>query len=540
MRRRYRTVALVIFTAGLSTCGGSGGSGSGMGLPSGSGATFGVEGSIPAAGASDVSLGTQIQVRFEFPVNPSTVTSQSFSVSAGQIVSGALQVAGDTVLFTPSEALVPVAQHTIRLAATIGSMAGETLGTEQLILFQTRDGAWGGTQILPTEATVAGLATTRTGQRVALRLDRSSPFSDLAVTRAESGSSEWTSGVQLFNDGSIAFADLALDEDGWGIAAVNRNLGGNTFAIWASVRSPMGVWAMPEEAAPVDSGFTEPQIEIVAPGDALLAYRRNAGGEVWARAFDVAEGWAAAVRLSTEGAVADAPYIASDGDGAAVVVWREDSQRVLAARYSAALGWITPPGTGEVVQDAFACCISEPRAAAAPGVAPAVILHSGGFVSVSRFQPETGLWSLAQPINGPGCSGTLGDLSLALDPAGRAFASWTCSGVLWATSMDMDAPWLEPFALDDSGSASDSLLVVDANGNATLLWTRAPGQTRELIARRKPLLADWGPEVPLSMGPVCAGAPQLARTPSALHAAWTITIACDFNQGTGARAATFD
>jgi hypothetical protein len=95
---------------------------------------------IPANGATGVSLNTSIEVAFSERVDPSTITSASFQVSDG--VTGNIAFSGDTVLFVPSGPLLPMHSYTVTISTNIADYSGNhfqnayTFGftTERLVI----------------------------------------------------------------------------------------------------------------------------------------------------------------------------------------------------------------------------------------------------------------------------------------------------------------------------------------------------------------------------------------------------------------------
>ena len=84
-------------------------------------------GSVPASAASGVNPTTQVTVMFNRLIDPSTVTSVTFSVWTTTALAGHIQVAGDSVVFTPDNPLDLFATHSVRLTEAIRSTAGDRL-----------------------------------------------------------------------------------------------------------------------------------------------------------------------------------------------------------------------------------------------------------------------------------------------------------------------------------------------------------------------------------------------------------------------------
>jgi len=529
--------------AGLAACGviaacdGSGGMG-GQGSP-GSGSTdLRVLDSIPASAASGVDPMTQISVRFDRLLDSATVTPAAFSVWTTTALAGNTQVSGDSIVFTPDEALDLFATVSVRMTEAIRSTAGDRLPAAETIQFLTRSGNWAAPETLPTNATITGLAGASTGEAVALRFRSASPWSDLLVSHKLPGST-WEAEATLFGDGSVAFARIALDETGWGVAVAKRSAGGNSFATWTRERSPAGLWASAIEAAPLDSGFGEPQLGIVEPGRAVLSWRRNSSSEICVSVLAAGGTWSAPLRVSADGVDADSPALATDGRGSALVVWREDSQRIHAARYTVAGGW----SASQLVHTEFVCCVSGPAVSLAAGERSLVAFERGGSVFAASYQTAASIWGAAATVSGVGCAGAFSRISVASNDEGRALVTWHCDQDLWSATADPGAAWGAPFMLGDTGPTADSVSSLDRNGNATVLWSREPsaGAPRNIVFRQRAPSQPWGPMEVISSPTRCAVAPRLVTLLNGrLRAVWTYTINCDFNQGRGSEGALFD
>ncbi|MFT5048798.1 MAG: hypothetical protein ACI8QZ_000185 [Chlamydiales bacterium] len=542
MREWFGGSGLVWWIAGLavvggtSACGGSGGSGMGS-TPAGS-TDLRVVGSTPASAASDVDPAIQVSVQFDRLIDASTVTSTTFSVWTTVALAGGLQVAGDSVLFTPDNPLDLFATHSVRLTEGIRSTAGDRLPAASKILFRTRDGNWAAPVSLPTNATMTGLASAADGSTVALRFRSATPWSDLIVTHISPGAT-WAPEATLFGDGSAAFARIALDPTGWGVAVARRSAGGNSFATSTRERSSDGQWSAAIDAAPLDSGFGEPQLAILENGRAVLAWRRNASSEVCVTVLAAGGIWAPVLRLSGDGVDADSPVLATDGLGSALVVWREDAQRLHAARYSVASGW----SVAQLVHTEFVCCVSAPGATLVSGGRGLVAFEASGTVFAASYQPTTGVWGAAETVSGIGCAGTLARIGVESNEQGRSVVTWHCDRTVWAATAEPGAAWSAPLMLGETGATADSVTSIDRNGNATVMWSHepTPGAPRHIVYRRRTPNQAWGPQILISSPTRCAVAPRIAPLPSGgMRAVWTYTINCDFNQGRGSEGALFE
>ena len=90
---------------------------------------------IPLNGAVAVPVNTMVQVQFNKPINPLTVTSSSFTVSSpsGTAIAGTILVSpqGTSATFMPSSALLPGTIYTVRANSGIVDLVGQGLSSFQ-------------------------------------------------------------------------------------------------------------------------------------------------------------------------------------------------------------------------------------------------------------------------------------------------------------------------------------------------------------------------------------------------------------------------
>lgn len=91
----------------------------------------------PAADAAKVFLDAEITARFDEPIDPATVTPDTFVVTnfRGR-VAGSLRYEGETILFTPSALLVYNSDHTVTVAG-VTDVSGNALAKPYQWRFRT-------------------------------------------------------------------------------------------------------------------------------------------------------------------------------------------------------------------------------------------------------------------------------------------------------------------------------------------------------------------------------------------------------------------
>ncbi len=97
-----------------------------------------VSSTTPAAGATDVSVGTRISAQFTEPMDPTTITNDSFIVNGGA-VTGSVSYDTDsrTATFTPSANLDQSTLYSATLTNTIADLAGNSLTADEVWSFTT-------------------------------------------------------------------------------------------------------------------------------------------------------------------------------------------------------------------------------------------------------------------------------------------------------------------------------------------------------------------------------------------------------------------
>lgn len=92
----------------------------------------------PADLATDVPVNQIVSASFSEPMDTTTITSLSFTLSQGAVaVSGVVTASGTTATFTPTNDLVSTTTYTAKIAATVTDLAGNALASEAEWTFTT-------------------------------------------------------------------------------------------------------------------------------------------------------------------------------------------------------------------------------------------------------------------------------------------------------------------------------------------------------------------------------------------------------------------
>lgn len=175
-------------------------------------------------------------------------------------------------------------------------------------------------------------------------------------------------------------------------------------------------------------------------------------------------------------------------DGQAFAVWREQQtqgrDRIWAARYTPDGGWSTPESieAGPMLAGDIA---TNPTVAVDPNGNAVAIWYqtdvaAGGFsVWSNRYRADSGAWGAAEniePNNAPAFR--LPSIAVGMDAEGNATAIWTRGGLdqeeVWANHFDVGEGWnmAERIEANETGDASSLAIAVATNGDAHALWSQ--------------------------------------------------------------------
>jgi hypothetical protein len=99
----------------------------------------------PTSGATNISTTSTVSAVFTKNIDPSTVTSSTFTVKAsGASVQGTISTLGNSVSFVPTTALQAGVLYSVTLGGTIKDLAGNAMGTDYTWSFTTASSGGGG------------------------------------------------------------------------------------------------------------------------------------------------------------------------------------------------------------------------------------------------------------------------------------------------------------------------------------------------------------------------------------------------------------
>lgn len=258
-------------------------------------------------------------------------------------------------------------------------------------------------------------------------------------------------------------ADIAVDDHGNTVA-----VGISGGAVQATVRPFGGAWEPPTTLALAgDAAPTQPKVTVDAEGNAVAVWSAsNAGDRVLRVASRPAGGgWSAPGLLTDETNWGTDYALATNGQGVTSVVWADFTGG--------------PAGVYELRG------VSRPAGGSWASAASAAFDVPGS--------PEG---SATHPAIGAGDDGTLTIAWIAPIPGEEV------GNLVWATRRDPLGNWSGVNGISDGGIPSDPQVVVDRDGDSTVIWDRAGGPEPTVRGATRPAGpgSTWALTGPLGTG----------------------------------------
>jgi hypothetical protein len=490
----------------------------------------------PADGAVEVPANTSLRVFFTTPIDPATLTAESFTLvdDRGTAVTGTIAAWAGAAVLTPSAPLEIDRTYTATITTAVLGVDGQALEAETSWSFSTRRREWG--------------AATLVGRREenALRVEMDAIGNTIAVWRA-------------FDDGSLTpacmYASRFTPESGWSLPdRIESECGADGYYLDLAV-SPSGhaaaVWAVPDstgrnricasrytaggywsEATIINPGSVADsfgaEVAIDSVGNVFVAWAES-DGVIWATQFRIGFvappnpsfplEWRSPTQVSAEGIAGD-PHLGVDRRGRAVLVWRTyDSSTDVGELWASSFDGTTWEASRRMEGDS-----PQPRypvdvAVDASGAAVTVWARDDG-VWVNRFVPAMG-WEAASRIGTSSPTSDLGGTA-SVDPVvvaasanGDSIAAWRLTPSptdvtdshhheIWASRYTATGGWQEALLIDaDSlsripgGGTPDvdgqvlDVAMSDA-GDAVVAWPHRGLDVSRVIAAEFHVPTGWG------------------------------------------------
>jgi hypothetical protein len=311
--------------------------------------------------------------------------------------------------------------------------------------------------------------------------------------------------IETDNAGYAKFPQVAVDDSGNAIAVWSQFDGTRLNILANRYYAATGLWGTAELIETDEGPAGKPWVAVDGSGNAIAVWRQSDGTlyNVWANRYDAATGlWGTAELIETDDA-GDAGYeprVAVDDSGNAIAVWSQadgGTYNIWANCYNAATGlW----GEAELIEDG-----AGPTSEARVGIddsGNAIAVWSqadGGTYNIwaNRYDAATGLWGEAELIE---TGDAAGSPEVAVDGNGNAIAVWGQSdGIasynVWAKRYDAATGlWgeVELIETDGAGHAPYPQVAVDGGGNAIAVWQQFDGARDNIWANRYDAASGWG------------------------------------------------
>lgn len=303
----------------------------------------------PDDAATDVGTAINITVEFSEPIDPATLSTNSFKVTQGaSVVEGTYAASGNTAVFQSSTRLAPNASYNVALSTDIADHAGNKLSAGSTWTFSTRSGGWQAPVVLKTDpnAETDDLITNfdDAGHGAAVwamhpcsgsTCDTGSATIWASVYKAGA----WSTPASLSTSPYVVLPNITVDALG------------NATAIWFEFSSTSdtsaslmashysnGSWSSPVAAGQDLGGnpIFRPSLDADAMGNVIAVWQqRLATPDLWWAKMSGNGTWAAAARLENAPEAAYSPVVGVAPDGTAVTAYEQPQGAVRTARYSA-------------------------------------------------------------------------------------------------------------------------------------------------------------------------------------------------------------
>jgi hypothetical protein len=309
--------------------------------------------------------------------------------------------------------------------------------------------------------------------------------------------------------------DISLPSENISDLAIAVDSGGNTTAVWSrfngsnlivqsSTKPYGGVWqAEPDDLSQSGRNASAPQIAVHSNGDATVVWRwvNETASTIQASTRLYGDAWQAIPdTLSQPGNDVWGPQIAIDVNGSATVVWNQFNGIIQSSSKSYRDTWqAVPNNLFQSDQQAY-----DPRIAFDPsGDATVVwrwidgdnqIIQAIAGLSGSTLQTVSNNSSQENLDGFPGNNNDVWDPQVIVDADGNATVVWNQSdGIIRSSTKSYGGTWqATPDGLSQSGyRAYDPHIAVDVSGNITVVWSLFNEGSSVIQASTKPYGGTW-------------------------------------------------
>jgi PKD repeat protein len=275
--------------------------------------------------------------------------------------------------------------------------------------------------------------------------------------------------------------------------------------------------AQPDLTASGDNASV-PDVAMNAGGDAVVAWQRSSGTDLFAQASlrDAGTNFSSPVPLGPAGLSAlGTPQAAIDGAGNAIVVWQQPDGFTLNTIVQAA---VRPAGGsfGAPVTLSATGSVSVHPQIAMNAAGDAIVawehLANQEVVIQAAVRPAGGSFAAPVDVSAAGPQGE--PPGVALDSAGTATVVWTQTSAAGATAQSATRPaggaFAAPVDLSATGQVSSPQVATNGAGETVAVWERVDTNTRFVQAAIRPAGGAFSAPADLSIFGGDAIAPQVA------------------------------
>lgn len=213
------------------------------------------------------------------------------------------------------------------------------------------------------------------------------------------------------------------------------------------------------------------------------------------------------------------PQVVFDTNGNGMAIWIQSDGtylRVQSSRYTPNSGWgpILSVGTGGA-QSALEPTIAVDGSGNVRAVWLQQVTVSTRSIWTNLYSPASG-WGTATVLEASVSSVGGNSPEIAMDPAGNATVVWAeFDGNwtnLWARRYTAGGVWAPATLIeyDNNGGVGDQGVVMEANGNAMVVWSQFDGQRTNVLANRYIVGSGWGTPTPIETSDLNSGVSDIA------------------------------
>ncbi|WP_196812960.1 Ig-like domain-containing protein [Cupriavidus sp. WS] len=459
-------------------------------------------------GATEMSRAVAPSLTFSEGLDVATATASNVSLNhANGSAATSQAVAGTQLSVTPARALLPLTRYTLNIGTGLSSASGRQLAAPITLSFTTADGSWKSSQLIETnnagDAVAPQIAKDGNGNALAVWYQFDGVRTNIWSNRYTAGAGWGTAQlVETDNAGDAGYPQVVMDAAGNALT-VWYQYDGFRYNIWSNRYTAGAGWGTAQLIETDNAGSAAyPQIAMDTNGNALAVWQQSDGlhTNVVANRYTVGAGWGTPQLIETDNTGnAGYPQIAIDANGNALAAWHQhDGTRynAWANRYTAGTGW----GTAQLIETDNAGSALYPRLVTdAAGNALAVWYQSDGVrtnVWSNRYAAGTG-WGTPQLIEADNAGDAIAP-QIVMDRSGNALVVWYQSdGIRYNIRANRYAagnwgPTAEFIETDNAGDAAYPQIVMDASGNALVVWQQSDGTRANIWSNRYVAGAGWG------------------------------------------------